>query len=80
MLCGNGASVQWAVNAHELAEACTDKIPGKGWVTDDGQEKGDLEAWILFGWGPPSDPQRYAVQGYYTNEQGNMVGPWRWAV
>jgi hypothetical protein len=60
-----------AVYAHELAEAATDKVPGRGWVAADGEENGDLEAWILFGWGPPADPQRYTVQGYYTNERGN---------
>jgi hypothetical protein len=76
--CGNGQMGDFtAVYAHELAEACTDKVPGKGWVADDGQENGDLEAWILFGWGPPSDPKRYTVQGYYTNERGNTVGAWR---
>lgn len=75
--CGNGDIGSFtAVYAHELAEAATDKVPGKGWVDDDGQENGDLEAWILFGWGPSSDPQRYTIQGYYTNERGNTVGPW----
>ena len=75
--CGDGQMGDFtAVYAHELAEACTDKVPGKGWVADDGQENGDLEAWILFGWGPPSDSQRYTVQGYYTNERGNTVGAW----
>jgi hypothetical protein len=47
------------------------------WVADDGEENGDLEAWILFGWGPPDDPSRYTVQGYYTNERGNTVGTWK---
>ena len=76
--CGAGEMGDFtAVYAHELAEACTDKVPGKGWVADDGEENGDLEAWILFGWGPSDDPQRYIVQGYYTNEQGNTVGAWR---
>lgn len=76
--CGNGQMGDFtAVYAHELAEAATDKIPGKGWVAADGQENGDLEAWILFGWGPPSDPKRFIVQGYYTNQQGNTVGAWR---
>jgi hypothetical protein len=76
--CGAGEIGDFtAVYAHELAEACTDKVPGKGWVADDGEENGDLEAWILFGWGPPDDLQRYIVQGYYTNEQGNTVGAWR---
>jgi len=75
--CGGEVGDFTAVYAHELAEACTDKVPGKGWVADDGEENGDLEAWILFGWGPPDDPHRYTVQGYYTNERGNTVGKWR---
>jgi hypothetical protein len=75
--CGGEMGDFTAVYAHELAEACTDKVPGSGWVADDGQENGDLEAWILFGWGPPSDPNRYTIQGYYTNERGNTVGAWR---
>jgi hypothetical protein len=62
--CGGEMGDFTAVYAHELAEACTDKVPGKGWVADDGQENGDLEAWILFGWGPPSNPTQYTVQGY----------------
>lgn len=76
--CGDGAIGAFtATYSHELAEACTDKIPGKGWVADDGSENGDLEAWILFPWGPPTDPKRFTVQGYYTNEQGNTIGAWR---
>ena len=75
--CGGEIGDFTAVYAHELAEAATDKIPGQGWVAGDGEENGDLEAWILFGWGPASDPQRYTVQGYYTAERGNTVGAWR---
>ena len=75
--CGGEIGDFTAVYAHELAEASTDKIPGQGWVADDGSENGDLEAWILFGWGPASDSQRYTVQGYYTNERGNTIGAWR---
>lgn len=75
--CGGQIGDFTAVYAHELAEAVTDKVPGQGWVADDGEENGDLEAWILFGWGPPDDPNRYTVQGYYTNERGNTVGLWR---
>jgi hypothetical protein len=75
--CGNGDVGDFtAVYAHELAEAATDKLPGQGWMADDGQECGDLEAWILFGWGPSTDLNRYTVQGYYTNERGNTVGQW----
>jgi hypothetical protein len=76
--CGDGDLDKFTVTyAHELAEACTDKIPGKGWVDDDGKENGDLEAWELMPWGPPFDPKRYVVQGYYTNERGNTIGAWR---
>jgi hypothetical protein len=75
--CGGQIGDFTAVYAHELAEASTDKVPGQGWVAADGSENGDLEAWILFGWGPPDDPGRYTVQGYYTNERGNTVGQWQ---
>ncbi len=75
--CGGQIGDFTAVYAHELAEAVTDKVPGQGWVADDGEENGDLEAWVLFGWGPPEDPHRYTIQGYYTNERGNTVGAWR---
>jgi len=74
--CGGQIGDFTAVYAHELAEAATDKIPGQGWAADDGEENGDLEAWVLFGWGPPEDPNRYTVQGYYTSERGNTVGAW----
>jgi hypothetical protein len=75
--CGGEIGDLTAVYAHELAEACTDKVPGQGWTAGDGEENGDLEAWILFGWGPPSDQNRFTVQGYYTNQRGNTVGAWK---
>lgn len=78
--CGGEIEDFMATYSHELAEACTDKLPGLGWLADDGQETSDLEAWTLFGWGPPCDPNRYTVQGYYTNERGNTVGAWRWTI
>jgi hypothetical protein len=74
--CGGLIGDFTAVYAHELAEAATDKVPGQGWVADDGEENGDLEAWILMGWGPPDNPNLYTIQGYYTNERGNTVGAW----
>jgi hypothetical protein len=74
--CGGQIGDFTAVYAHELAEAATDKVPGQGWVADDGEENGDLEAWILMGWGPPDNPNLYTIQGYYTNERGNTVGAW----
>jgi hypothetical protein len=51
--CGGELADFTAVYAHELAEAVTDKVPGEGWVADDGEENGDLEAWDLLRWGPP---------------------------
>lgn len=75
--CGGQLADFTAVYAHELAEACTDKVPGQGWVADDGEENGDLEAWTLLNWGPPDNPNLYTIQGYYTNERGNTVGAWR---
>jgi hypothetical protein len=74
--CGGQMGDFTAVYAHELAEAATDTIPGQGWVADDGEENGDLEAWVFFGWGPPDNPQLYNVQGYYTNERGDTIGTW----
>ena len=68
--CGGQIEDFTAVYAHELAEAATDKVPGQGWVANDGSENGDLEAWILLKWGP------YTVQGYYTNQRGNTMGPY----
>jgi hypothetical protein len=78
--CGEEIEDFMALYSHELAEACTDKLPGWGWVADDGQETSDLEAWTLFGWGPPSEPNLYTVQGYYTNERGNTIGAWRYTI
>lgn len=75
--CGGNVNDFMAVYSHELAEACTDKVPGQGWMADDGSENGDLEAWILFNWGPPEQPDMYTIQGYYTNERGNTFGAYR---
>jgi hypothetical protein len=75
--CGGAIADFTAVYAHELAESVTDKVPGQGWVAADGEENGDLEAWVLMGWGPPASPSLYTIQGYYTIEQGNTVGAWR---
>jgi hypothetical protein len=66
-----------AAYAHELAETVTDKIPGKGWVSEDGSETADLEAGGFVAWGPPNLPRRFIVQAYYTNERGPTVGAWR---
>jgi hypothetical protein len=75
--CGGAIGDFTAVYAHELAEAVTDKVPGQGWVAADGEECGDLEAWVLMGWGPPTNSSLYTIQGYYTIQQGDTVGAWR---
>ncbi len=75
--CGGLIGDFTAVYAHELAEAITDKVPGQGWIASDGEENGDLEAWVLMGWGPPTNPNLYTIQGYYTIQQGDTVGAWR---
>lgn len=57
------------VLAHEVAEACTDAVPGSGWFEDkSGAENADLCAWIVASYGP------WTVQPFYTNEQGATVG------
>jgi hypothetical protein len=60
-----------AVLAHEVAEACTDAIPGQGWYNDaTGMENADEWAW-------PRPFHRYgpwAVQGYQVNGVGDDFG------
>jgi hypothetical protein len=63
--------------SHELAEAVTDKIPGRGWVSEDGFENADLETGGLLTWDPPNCSRPFLVQAYYTNERGPTVGAWR---
>jgi hypothetical protein len=55
-----------AVLAHEVAEACTDAIPGEGWYNDQtGMENADEWAWQFFPYGP------WNVHGYQVNGTGN---------
>lgn len=59
------------VLAHEIAEACTDAVPGRGWYCDqNGQENADLCAWQPVQYGP------WTVQPYWTNEHGPYCGPY----
>ncbi len=58
-----------AVLAHEVAEACTDAVPGKGWFNDTtGMENADEWAWVFGPYGP------WTVQGYQLNGVGNSLG------
>ncbi len=57
-----------AVLAHEIAEACTDAVPGSGWYNDaTGMENADEWAWVFGGYGP------WNVQGYQVNGIGNSL-------
>jgi hypothetical protein len=61
------------VLAHEVAEACTDAIPGQGWYNDQtGMENADEWAWPspLRSYGP------WKVQGYQVNGIGEDFGPY----
>jgi hypothetical protein len=59
------------VLAHEIAEACTDAWPGRGWYEDStGSENADLCAWQVVQYGP------WTVQPYWTNEHGGFAGPY----
>ncbi len=50
------------VLAHEVAEACTDAIPGQGWFNDQtGMENADICAWVPVAYGP------WTVQSYEVN-------------
>lgn len=54
--------------AHEVAEACTDAVPGQGWYNDaTGMENADEWAWIPGPYGP------WTVQGYELNGIGNSL-------
>jgi len=73
--CGGGVldpfNAACMVIAHEVAESCTDKIPGGGWFDDaSGMENADICAWQQVAYGP------FTVQPYWTNEHGGYVGPY----
>ena len=59
------------VNGHEYAETITDQFPVSGWTADNGEETGDLCAWITSGAGRSQDITLttgvFAVQGTWSN-------------
>ncbi|HEX6799610.1 MAG TPA: hypothetical protein VF116_18020 [Ktedonobacterales bacterium] len=57
------------VASHEIAEAVTDPIPGRGWYDDQQGEIGDICAWQL------AALDGYAVQQLWSNRQQACVGP-----
>ncbi len=59
------------VLGHEVAEACTDAIPGEGWFNDaTGMENADEWAWDPKPYGP------WTVQPYQVNGVGADFGPY----
>lgn len=57
------------VASHEIAEAVTDPIPGRGWYDDQQGEIGDICAWQL------AALDGYAVQKLWSNQQEACIGP-----
>jgi hypothetical protein len=59
------------VNGHEYAETITDQFPVSGWTANDGEEDGDLCAWLTTGAGRTQDitltTGTFAVQGTWSN-------------
>jgi hypothetical protein len=65
---GDAFAAFCAVLAHEVAEACTDAIPGNGWYNEQtGMENADEWAWVFGAYGP------WTVQGYQLNGIGNSL-------
>ena len=57
------------VASHEIAEAVTDPIPGRGWSDDQQGEIGDICAWQL------AALDGYTVQQLWSNREEACVGP-----
>jgi serine protease len=60
------------VGGHEYAETITDQNPAGGWTAADGEENGDLCAWVTSGPGATQDitigANTFAVQGTWSND------------
>lgn len=66
--CLNGLSVNDAltvISSHELAEAITDPIPGKGWYDQNNGEIGDICAWKT----AKLPNTNYLIQQEWSNQQ-----------
>lgn len=62
------------VGGHEYAETISDQFPGGGWLANDGEENGDLCAWVTSGVGKVQNivlsTGKFAVQGTWSNASG----------
>jgi hypothetical protein len=56
-----------STSSHELCEAITDAVPGRGWYDDANGEIGDICAWRT------KDLDGHTVQLEWSNQQGQCV-------
>lgn len=66
------------VSGHEYTETITDQFPAGGWLANNGEEIGDLCAWVSKGAGRMQDitltTGKFAVQGEWSNAAKKGVG------
>lgn len=66
------------VEGHEYTETITDQFPAGGWLANNGEEIGDLCAWVTSGAGKMQDitltTGKYAVQGEWSNAFKKFTG------
>jgi serine protease len=69
---GNNLDGVSIVNGHEWAETVTDQFPAGGWTASNGEENGDLCAWISSGQGASQNISlttgSFAVQSTWAND------------
>ena len=68
---GNALDGVTIVEGHEYAETITDQFPAGGWLANNGEETGDVCAWVTSGPGRMQDIHlstgSFAVQGTWSN-------------
>jgi serine protease len=66
------------VGGHEYAETLTDQFPAGGWTSSQGEEAGDLCAWLTTGSGASADVSTstgiFAVQSIWANDGNGGAG------
>ena len=66
------------VEGHEYAETVTDQFPAGGWTANNGEENGDLCAWLASGPGHTQNitltTGKFAVQGTWSNSSNLGAG------
>lgn len=75
---GNNLDGVTIVEGHEYAETITDQFPAGGWTANNGEENGDLCAWLTTGLGRAQDITLttgvFAVQGTWSNRANKGAG------